>query len=161
MKKILGVDPSINTCGWGVVEQRDDKTYQCRKHGIIKGNPTSDDWTARADHVAACIVKLARFYRCRRVAVEIPATYLGYGDRRAPGHLFKLFFVIGCIVTDCRRAGLRVTAVPVSRWKGNLPKEVCYDRTKKYTGFTDIPKTAKGFNVSDAIGIALYAFRGK
>jgi hypothetical protein len=69
------------------------------------------------------------------------------------GALVKLAQSIGRIIQICEMYEVHITLVPVMKWKGTLPKNVCEDRIRRI--LPDIAKKTSN-HVIDAIGIGLH-----
>jgi len=69
------------------------------------------------------------------------------------GALVKLSQTIGRIVQICKDQGMKVELIPVSKWKGTLPKDVCERRIRR--ALPDLSKDISNHAI-DAIGIGLY-----
>lgn len=144
----IGIDPSINTCGWAIVSSKRGLI----KCGLILGD-SKRDWTCAAFNMAVKVAEVCP-HAGGRITIELPQTWSS--SRGIPakmgGAIQKLYFLVGAIYV---RLGGACHLVPVSKWKGNVPKKVTYHRMKSKYGFK-FPPNDKNFNVSDAIGLADY-----
>jgi len=84
---VLGIDPGLRACGWGLVEGGPAPRYVAA--GVIKPNPR-DAFPARLLFLHAAIARLIETYRPQEVAIEdpfvgalAPAAALAIGQARA------------------------------------------------------------------------------
>lgn len=107
-----------------------------------------------------------------RLVIEVPQAYKPGRLKHAidPGDLIALAFFAGRLVGRVQAGQMPVEAAWVwpHQWKGDLPKEVCENRTKRKLNTTEQAVVAEcernvpgGLmnNVFDAIGLGLWAWR--
>ena len=159
---IMTVDPGLGGTGYAIWERTDfDKCVP----PVESGSLAPSDFPYCKDKpwwVAAFAIATTLRNRCQRFAVaavylEQPAFMEGGKGLAAArdGDLVKLTSLYGIIAGHCCDSGSRLfVPVPISEWKGNMPKDVCHPRIfKKLPGWK--PGTSTTHEV-DAVGIGLY-----
>lgn len=99
-------------------------------------------------------------YRPNTVVIEMPEVRHDATGTRAStsGAMAKLNFMVGCLYWWARSAvSSRVLLVPVSEWKGQLPKEIMLKRLQKRDLCTHLRATPKDMNESDAVALLDWA----
>lgn len=88
------------------------------------------------------------------VSIEWPAFWgssaVSYAST-AGGKMFKLVFLIGAIAEAFIARDIRVSLLPVNKWKGQLPKEVVKKRISRI-----IRRVEFRDHEADAVGMGLY-----
>jgi len=150
MKTIIGVDPSINLCGYSVFYRKSLVDF-----GLIQ-TPQTKNLEEKCLYICRFLKKKVESFKDEGtvIAIEMPTTWST--SRGVPakygGALQKLFFCVGVLYGKLNNKRNKVILIPVGSWKGNAPKEVTFKRmAKKYKLRMD--PTSKNFNVVDAIGI--------
>jgi len=87
-----------------------------------------------------------------KVFIEMPKTF--FGGRGSAESVIKLSFFIGILYGLLKRN--EVVFVPVSSWRGSIPKEINWKRAEKFFG-------QKGFSrdAGDAVAIGHWLIRNK
>lgn len=152
---ILAVDPSTTISGYCFGTK-----HRMMASGIVRGPATMDSM----DRVDAQIWELMKLLGragvtvIQTLVVEKPATW-GSGGRgmkaATSGALTVLARAEGVITTSLKH-GLQpkeVVTIEAIRWKGQLPKEIMFDRMNKKYGLGLTAKTQAIFNQTDAVGL--------
>lgn len=175
---VLAVDPGVAGTGWALWRSV-KKGQQAPNHpdevGVLtprggtfveKSNAIADELhviTGRARWL--CAVHRVYFCGCGKqphvlVACEFPefqaAAHRMMGWKR--GDLQKLTYLVGAV--GYMAYGMTVSAVlepvPVSQWKGQLPKAVVTDRIREALGSAACGQLAIKTHAWDAVGIGLW-----
>jgi hypothetical protein len=180
MKFIMGVDPDLHCCGFGIYNIDTNSLYH---KGVIQIPKKAKGLSA----VVEMSTKLIEFFdqeiwkhitindECLVLAVEGQQIYPGKGRAR-PNDLLKLAHITGSIISAAIPGLIPEKLwIPSPReWKGNVPKPVHQARTcealgwgyKKTQGYA-YPTGTPGLGMApaqwkqalDGIGLALWAFK--
>lgn len=90
--------------------------------------------------------------------IEQPQIYPGQHQKGDQNDLIQLAVMVGRYVDRATACGFRVTLVKPCEWKGQLPKDVCWDRVRETLTpyeLTRMEKLSKSraHNMHDAIGL--------
>jgi hypothetical protein len=163
--KILTIDPGLRWCGVAVGDIKSKVLTDC---ALIKNPETKardgSAWSGMAQAVKAWADARGPF---EQIVCETPMQYQAghHGGKRVdPDDILQLQGVVGALagLLSTNKVSLR-TIYPYV-WKGQLPKEVCYNRIKSRLTDTELGllKNAKcaeslRHNIGDAVGIYLVA----
>jgi Holliday junction resolvasome RuvABC endonuclease subunit len=154
-RRVLAIDPGYGGTGWALFH--DEKWHSC---GIITAPKTvgDPDLNGRAHYITAQLHVICKRNAVGRVLIEMPAFFQSSGGQLAAGSgaLVKLTFLVGYINAVLRRR--RPQLVPVSQWKGNLPKHVVERRVKRILGEGTVERNKIKDHAMDAVGIGLWYF---
>lgn len=166
MSRIIAVDPGLD-CGL-VVMNYNKKSLKIIDHICIihrrKHNPSTgidkniDHWLTRAKITLFTVKAYILKYQPRVLICEQPEMFFsGKGVvTAASGSLNKLSFMVGAIWTVCMENDVAFYHAPVTKWKGQLPKDMTIQRIKKiYGNAGKVPPKLK-LHEWDALGIALW-----
>ena len=151
---MLSVDPGIHT-GWALWGAA--RLYE---YGTINFDGNLLHWEDKARDVSIKFDNLFKHIsgpeNIKEVVIEFPGYMAGTGGHMVAtsGDLVKLAVITGMLMNCAMMNGASVEPVPVNRWKGQLPKEVCHERIKKVLKDTQFEKTSS--HSLDAIGIGLW-----
>lgn len=148
----LSVDPGVTGTGYAVWKHR--KLHHC---GTIYPAKT-ENWGLRAESIVDKFEDQLMMDCCfDKMTIECPTFMRGYGGytTASTGDLVKLTLLTGMLVQSFSHwQGGVVALVEPSKWKGQLPKEVCRNRVlQTLPGLTNETMSSHAF---DAIGIGLW-----
>lgn len=131
--RVLGIDPSIANCGWGVIEV--GRLVEC---GVI--HPASRGEFERYEEIErrltevierlkpdiASVEQFQHFFRAPEGATEPNGSRRGRHNRKQanPDSMFKLKGAQTTVVSTCLRLGLGVVCYFPQQWKGAKEKSV-------------------------------------
>jgi hypothetical protein len=93
--------------------------------------------------------------------IEIPQVYLGQQQKGDQNDLINLAVTVGRYVDRATACGFRVKLVKPREWKGQLPKDVCWQRVREtltsseLANMEKVPKS-RAHNMHDAIGLGTW-----
>lgn len=150
---ILCLDPSIRALGWAVFVIGGE-TPKLTAYNVKKLNLEGESWIVRAKVMLEVVKDLENEYCPAHIYIETPSHYsAGKGEvARNSGAILKLMFLVGAVYGAFKD---QVTLLPVSRWKGNVPKEITQRRMLKRWNATG------DHNAIDAVGIGDYVISQK
>ncbi len=154
---VMGIDPSINDCGVSVFKEK-----RCIVYRLLHPDKGAKNFQTKSLSLFADIIELTDRYSVETIILEIPEYWGTAGFiARESGSLFKMSFLCGMIYTFNLYEQMTVELVTPREWKGQMPKDVCRNRLKKY--YIDrIPEfMTLNHNIVDAIGIAHHRVYGK
>ena len=150
----IAIDPSTTKVGVAFGEIRKPFKPKHLKYSAPVALDRTDDFVQRTAALVEVVEGLRKFHLGpgSLCVIEMPQVWASPKGIRAAtsGALEKLFFAVGALWTWGRHAGLETHLVPVSQWKGQLPKQLICDRLRAQ-GF-DVPNTS-GKDESDAVGL--------
>jgi hypothetical protein len=114
-----------------------------------------EGWQERAEFLCSAFDETLKSRAVVHVYIEEPEFWQGSvkGMTAATkGDLIKLVHLVGMYHGVCLKRGIPVTLIPVSVWKGQLPKPVVISRIK-----ARLPGVKASSHSWDAIGIGLHA----
>jgi Holliday junction resolvasome RuvABC endonuclease subunit len=118
--RVLGIDPSIQSCGWGVIDGS-----VALGHGCIRSTPDEPEF-ARYEKLERAILDVIATYQPEVAAIEeFTQFYLAtHGGKTNPKAMFSLKGAQATLVHVCLRAGLGVALYRPVVWKGgNVDKD--------------------------------------
>lgn len=155
--KLISVDPSIRACGYGFWFDAGLLEGQTIKLNLKFRGPKSVRWIKKSDLMVATLwEKIERFVRRdwadTQLVIELPRHYSGGRGKAArnSGSILKLAWFIADLRRLAARSGMEVHVVPVSVWKGNLPKHITQKRMLRKLGLLG------DHNMVDAVGLGVY-----
>lgn len=166
MDTIIAVDPGLD-CGL-VVMAYDKKCLMvidhiCIIHRKKKNDATGinrdiDHWVTRAKSTLLIVQTYITTHRPKVLICEQPEMFFsGKGIvTAASGSLNKLSFMVGAIWSVCMDEDVAFYHAPVTKWKGQLPKDVTIDRIKLLYDAAGMPYPKLKSHEWDALGIALW-----
>lgn len=167
---LLSVDPGVKTMGYALLQSFKGNEYLKPRIKIAKAGHLTlpkDDKRPFDLQVASLIewlydeVYIEFEGDITTVACEMPQffnTRRGF-DTAAGGDLTEMSYCVGCVSGFADyKLGAKFIPVPVTKWKGQLPKPVVIQRIKT---LVDVSKLSpKGSHDWDACGIGLFV-KGK
>ena len=93
--------------------------------------------------------------------IEIPQVYPGQQQKGDQNDLINLAVMVGRYVDRATACGFRVRLVKPREWKGQLPKDVCWQRVREtltpleLSNVEKVPKS-RAHNMHDAIGLGTW-----
>ena len=153
MPKFLTIDPGISGTGWALW----NREMRLVNAGILTGK---GKWNQKAEQICEKLAHLIRENRENHTItgyIEIPSFFQSAGGEMVArrGDLVKLTWVAGMLHRTIVGQGGFVRMVPVSMWKGQLPKHVIENRVMKRLGIQCV-KLGIRSHAFDAVGIGLY-----
>lgn len=112
------------------------------------------DWRANGDCQLAIIQDLATTLKWSKCLIEMPQAFHSERSQAAMGSVIKLAFLVGQFHQLLTVRGIEVELVLVSKWKGNVKKEITRQRVNRHWGWDK-----KDHNECDAVGIGDWYFR--
>lgn len=171
---LLAIDPGINGTGWALWRSTGhvapDEVGVLRKRFEGDGSfvPASN-WLAEQLRVVintrrkTCAVHHSRNCLCIAippmvVSCEFPEFQTGASRSMGwmKGDLQKLTYLVGTLGHMTYMTGCVFEAVPVSRWKGQLPKDIVTDRIIEKLGNKTCERLGIKTHAWDATGIGLW-----
>jgi len=150
--RILGVDPSLRSTGYAIVEG-DRKKQKVIEFGLIKTR-SSESLEDSLKHIAASIEKIVREHAPDCLAIE--NIFTARNSRVA----LQLGHVRGVVILVCTRCGLETFPYAATRIKetvagyGRASKEQVQHMVTRTLGLTETPPT----DAADALAAALTHF---
>ncbi len=162
---ILSVDPGLNAIGWAwwYARPRLEKPLLA---GVISVpakmiKKTAETWHDRIGNILYYLDHRldTDAEKMTRLVVEWPEFRDGAVGRAAAarGNLTQLAFCCGALYTVAVAKGATFELLAVSKWKGQLPKEVVEKRIKRAIGDCDQEGSPFKSHAWDAVGIGLVA----
>lgn len=158
MKKpcgLLCVDPSLTRTGWAFFAWRDDAGWKLHSAGVFKQRRCTNEWVATMDKMVSQLREKLFVLRDEwegRIVILVEQPELMLGGRGLAAHnsgaVMKLTAMVFTVRARCAELGLPCKLIPVSRWKGQVPKEVTQQRVRRYWGWS-----GTDHNEADAVGI--------
>ncbi len=153
---ILTIDAGVTCCGWATWKH--SKLFAC---GLSRTQKTTIEERAR-DHEF-------EFRKIDRLVIEKPEVYQQRFWKGDPRDLIDLAMIVGAIIKEAPPEVLIQTVFP-KQWKGQVPREVEGNRTRKKLDSTELALTKKPevygrpttappsliHNMFSAIGIGLW-----
>ncbi len=166
-KIILGIDPSINTCGAAIF--KNGKFIHCeliqpkKKKGqkintsqnIIGKNKSDLNYIDKSRLIFFRVCELVKKFKVQLIILEVPEFFgvAGYLSRET-GSVFKLTFISGMIASLDN-----VICVNPSAYRGQMPKHVIQNRMQK--NMSDLDIFGIDHNVIDALSLCWWYTYGK
>lgn len=150
--RILGVDPSLRSTGYAIVEG-DRKKQKVIEFGLIKTR-SSESLEDSLKHIAASIEKVVREYAPDSLAIE--NVFTARNSRVA----LQLGHVRGVVILVCTRCELQIYPYAATRIKetvagyGRASKEQVQHMVARTLGLTEVPPA----DAADALAAALTHF---
>ena len=152
--KILSIDPSIKSLGWA------EFSVNCSTKKAILINVgyfqiRKGDWIIKLDQMISCINMLMKDINI--VLIELPHIYtvgkkgIVAGNSESIMKLSSFVFAARQRILD---QNIKVELIPVSKWKGNVPKLITKKRVEKHWNFI-----SNNNDIIDAVGIGDYWIR--
>lgn len=154
---LLAVDPGINGTGWALWDRTDHAAPT--RVGILR---KKHDHYHDAAYWIAVQLRLVIAHRevgnSIVVTCEMPEYQTGAARSMGwmRGDLQKLTFLVGAIGYMAREEVCKFEPVPVSQWKGQLPKDVVTDRIIRIVGAKKCEALGIKTHAWDATGIGLW-----
>ena len=152
------IDPSIRSMGVAYWYGDDfiNKQSPCSVH-LIETKDLKLNWQERCRMQVVELEKKLRFDYTSRIYCEAPIFMEGFRGITAArsGAIMKLIYLVGMIdqmVMTKFNTGLSL--IPISKWKGQLPKSVVRDRIIRLLGKTACREYKK--DIWDAVGMGLW-----
>ena len=98
--RIIGIDPGLNKCGWGIIEQRGSALKHVA-NGVIK-TPSKDILSARLLNIDTELTKVLDLHAPQSAAIE--ETFVN----KSPASSLKLGAARGAAMVSAARYGLEV-----------------------------------------------------
>ena len=152
MKTILALDPSTTIAGWAFGNEKG--LIEC---GLVKGDP-SELAIDRSIIMAGEISKQVQRHHLmvHDFVMEMPCVWQSPRGAAASnsGALVQLSIGAGCLYTSLKASLLPFKSFTVTpqKWKGQLPKELFFERmNKKYS--LGLKYNMANCNITDAVGL--------
>ena len=134
-RKVLAIDPSIISLGWAVLEPPNDKPVLL-DYGTVKCKTVGLPIETRMNTTIAGLEDAVRdLDRESIVVIEKPQLWGAYKSVASmhSGDLLGLYLLVGALYwwAANRFVNHLVYLIPVSEWKGQLPKTVTQKRMEK------------------------------
>jgi crossover junction endodeoxyribonuclease RuvC len=155
MMRILGIDPGLNTTGYGVVEWTADRRVHLVEAGIIRGK-TRGSIAARVDEIHAGVVEAIESLRPEAMALEQL-----YSHYQRPRTAILMGHARGVICLAAAQAGIPVEHYAATQVKkiltgnGRAPKRQMQLAVQRELGLAAPPDPP---DVADALALALCHF---
>jgi hypothetical protein len=119
---------------------------------VVLGN---DDYRVRVRELIITLNALVIQYRPQDVIIEEPEVWKTPKGHRAAtsGSLSMLTFAVGALWEWATHTVGAATLVPVTEWKGQLPKKIMLKRLQDRELCLGLRPTDKDMNESDAVGL--------
>lgn len=93
--------------------------------------------------------------------IEVPQVYPGQQQKGDQNDLINLAVTVGQYAERATACGFRVTLVKPRAWKGQLPKDVCWERVRETLTSYELGRMEKlpksrAHNMHDAIGLGTW-----
>ena len=150
-KKILGIDPGLNTTGYGVVKVDGNDVRLCEA-GIVRSK-AKDTIESRLDEIFSGVTEVIEAHRPDVMALE---QLFSHYDR--PRTAILMGHARGVICLAAARAGIEVMHFEPTRVKrvmtgnGRAPKHQIQQAVQLQLGLPNLPEPA---DVADALAIAI------
>jgi crossover junction endodeoxyribonuclease RuvC len=150
--KILGVDPGLAICGYGLVDWQDNKGLALLEAGIVKTRYTQDI-EKRLQHIYKEMLSLMKRMQPQAVALEKL-----YSHHRHPTTSYDLGQARGLICLICAQLKIPLFEYPSTHIKkavvgrGRASKEQI---RKMVQQFLNIKATPKYYDITDALAVAI------
>ena len=151
--RILGVDPGLNTTGYGIIEvDRVTSRASVIEAGIVRGTQ-KQSVTRRVAEIHAGIAEVIAAHKPEVLAVEEL-----YSHYKRPKTAIMMGHARGVICLAAAQAGIPVEHYPATRIKsilsgsGHAPKSQIQESVKRELGLDTVPQPN---DVADALAIAL------
>lgn len=155
---IMAIDPGTRVVGWAVGEVETCQLVSC---GIVtlKYNQLKLDTFYRVRAIATGLQDICLVHKPSIVVIECPRAWASIKGRGSAlsGKLGILQFGFGYLVRALDELNFIKCYIPIpaTKWKGQLPKEIMFERMiKKYC--LSMKCTERNFNATDAIGLFNY-----
>jgi Holliday junction resolvasome RuvABC endonuclease subunit len=155
---VLCIDPGTKTAGWALFFSQDNST-RLIKSGIFK-SCKEGTWIDHIDEIIAAALSEFLGHNVNKVIIEQPQVFMsGKGQAASNSEaVLKLmgfvFAIRSLFIHIFKLQSSAITLVPVTTWKGQIPKNISADRIKRYWNVEP-----KDNNEADAIGIGDWYFR--
>jgi crossover junction endodeoxyribonuclease RuvC len=147
--KVLGVDPSLRSTGYAVIEG-DRNRQKVIEYGLIR-TKSGEPLDKAINNIAASIEEVVRHHEPDCLAIEEVFTAKNSRVALQMGH------VRGAVILACRKCGLETVSYAATRIKetvtgyGRAPKEQVQHMVVKTLGLTQTPPP----DAADALATAL------
>jgi len=151
VRRILGIDPGLNTTGYGVVEVAGSSVTLCEA-GIIRSR-ARDDIESRLHEIYGGVVEVIEAHRPGLLALEQL-----FSHYQRPRTAILMGHARGVICLAAAQAGIEVAHLEPTRVKktmtgnGRAPKHQIQLAVKMQLGLATLPEPA---DVADALAIAI------
>ena len=150
--KILGIDPGLNTTGYGVVEVTHDGRLRLFEAGIVRGT-TRDSLTARVEQIHSGVVEVLASLKPDVMAIEQL-----YSHYKRPKTAILMGHARGVILLAAARLAIEVRSYPSTRVKryltgnGHASKLQVQRAVQTTLGLGELPEPT---DLADALAIAM------
>ena len=116
-------------------------------------------WDLKAQEVAEEFRNVIwNFRRLSHCYIEMPQLFGGSGTAAAGTQsITKLAVLVGMLARVARESKIEVVLIPVTEWKGMMPKKLVHARMKQIMGQQEYDRLGGQHDVLDAVAIGLYA----
>jgi hypothetical protein len=128
---------------------------------VFVGNVLRSATVCTEEQCLLFIENAAPFKPAGDCIIEIPQVYPGQQQRGDQNDLIKLAVMVGRYADRATACGFRVKLFKPREWKGQLPKDVCWQRVRKtltpleLDNLEKLPKS-RAHNMHDAIGLGTW-----
>lgn len=135
VRKVLAIDPSINSLGWAILEPPNDEPSLLDFGTVICHTVRLPVETRMNTTIAGLEDAVRDLDRESTVVIEKPELWGAYKSVASmhSGDLLGLYLLVGALYwwAANRFESHKVFLIPVSTWKGQLPKTVTQKRMEK------------------------------
>ena len=152
---LLAIDPGLNGTGWAMWHP--PRSPAPTAAGVLRKR--FDNYVVTANWLAD---ELQKVINRRKVGMIVTCEFPEYqtGATRTMGwmrgDLQKLTYLVGVLSRMVHDQGAVFEPVPVSQWKGQLPKDIVIDRIQHALGARTCTKLGITTHAWDATGIGLW-----
>ncbi len=157
MNNILAIDPSIESLGWAVLQPTTPRILICSQlaeFGTVKRDTRGQPATDRVNSIIEGLEKATiHLDSAHIVVIEQPQLWGAYKSTASlhSGALLGLHILVGALYWWAHSRFERAHLIPVTEWKGQLPKKVTQQRMEqKYN------VKFRTDDESDAVGLGDY-----
>ncbi len=151
MVRILGIDPGLNTTGYGVMDVQSGRLVLCEA-GIVRGR-SRESLTARLVEIHAGVADVIQSLKPDMMALEQL-----YSHYKQPRTAILMGHARGVICLAAAQAGIAVISYPATQIKkiltgnGRAPKSQMQAAIRRELGLAAPPEPA---DVADALAVAI------
>jgi hypothetical protein len=157
---LLSVDPGVKTMGMVVLQVTHSGQVEIAAAHVVDLGPNDKrPFDKQIENLIYALEIFAAPFKITEVACEYPIFFQNRRgmDTAAKGNLVEMAYCVGCVSGWARSFGATFIPVPVTDWKGQLPKPVVNERIAARIDTSLLSKKSHDW---DACGIGLYV-KGK
>lgn len=152
MSILLGLDPGLQTTGYGIIDSAGG-TISFREAGVIRSDPGEDDLSKRILSLYRGVIEVVDEWKPTAVAVEEL-----YAHYEHPRTAILMGHARGVLILACAERGVDVTSYAATKVKklitgnGRASKEQMQHAVTRELGLTKVPEPN---DAADALALAL------